>query len=500
MNAQKDIDPIQQARELWPILVRRKWIILLAGVLLSATAIVSICLMPDWYSSTITVQVDPQKIADRYAGPDSVTMDTLRFDTLVQQMLSTVHLRQVIEELQLYPELRACMTPDEVAGYMKKNVTTQVRSGGERNPGTFTITFKSTDAKAVMRVVARLADSFVQWDLATRQHQAEGASDFVADQLAEAKKTLDEQEAKLKQFKTTHLSELPEQLQPNSAALSRLQSGLQANADALNRLDMKKVMLGESHASPENSERARLREDQHKLEQEIVNLRERYSDEYPDVVRANERLTGVRERLANLPEIDPKSARSPGDPRLAALEQEIQAVQSERQKLLAEISRYQAYVEIAPLRDQQFADLSRDYLAAKAHYTSLVEKQYSAGIAVDLEHRREAQRFSILEPATVPQRPIKPNRGRMVMFIVPFCFAFSAGMAVASEKVRGRISTERTLRALLPDSVVIVGRIPRIQTPAYLRRQWLWAGFSITASLLCCTAVAFFIWKVHPHF
>ncbi len=500
MNDHENLDPIQQARELWPVFIHRKWIILLASVMLSATAIVTICLLPDWYSSTITVLVDPQKMADRYAGSDSVTMDQLRFDTLTQQVLSTARLREVIEELQLYPELRACMAADDVADYMRKNVTVQVRSGGDRNPGTFTITYKSKNSKVVSLVAAKLADSFVQWDLAARQQQAEGTNDFVSDQLADAKKTLDELESKLNQFKTAHLSELPEQLQPNSAALSRLQAGLQSNSDALNRLDLQKTVLDDPHASTVNSERVRLQEEERKWEQETVNLRARYSDEYPDVISANNHLAEVRERLSKLPEIDKKTATFSGDPRMAALNQEIQRTQEERRELLAQIAKYQSYVEIAPLREQQFEDLSRDYQTAKMHYQSMLEKQYAAGVAVDLERKREAQRFSILEPASFPEKPIKPHRKVMIVGVVPFCFLFSVAVVVISEKLRGRISTERALRSLLPNTVAIVGRIPQIATPAHTVRQRQWATFSIMTSLLCCMAVAFVVWKVHPHF
>ena len=501
MNHREELDSIAQARELWPILVHRKWIILLAGVMLSATAIVAICLLPDWYSATITMLVDPQKIADRYAGQDSVTMDQLRFDTLTQQVLSTARLRQVIDELQLYPELRSCMTPDEVVEYMRKYVTVQVRPGGDRNAGTFTISYRGKDPKVVALVVAWLADRFVDWNLAARQHQAEGASGFVADQLDEAKKTLDEEESKLDAFKTEHLGELPEQLEPNSAALSRLQQALQANADTLNRMDMEKALLAQPSETAVVSEHAHLTEEEEKLEKEIRELRTRYSDEYPDVVRANDRLAEVRQRLTNQPDADPKPAFAAGkDPRLAALNREIQGTQRDRQILLAQIAKYQAYVEIAPLREQQFSDLNRDYQEARIHYASLQEKQYAASAAVDLERKREAERFSVLEPATVPDKPIKPHRRMITLVMVPFCFLFSGGMVIAAEKIRGRIHTERALRLLLPDSIVVVGRIPRIKTPAHSRRELQWAIFSITTSLLCCMTVAVVVWRLHPHF
>lgn len=505
MNDRKELDSIAQARELWPVLVHRKWIILLASVLLSATAIVAICLLPDWYEATITMLVDPQKIADRYAGSDSVTMDQLRFDTLTQQVLSTARLHQVIDELQLYPELRGCMRPDEVVQYMKKFVTVQVRPGGDRNAGTFTIGYKGKDPKVVARVVAWLADRFVEWNLAARQHQAEGASEFVSDQLAEAKKNLDEEESKLNQFKTQYLSELPEQMQPNAAALSRLQVGLQANADALNRLDMEKALLTQPSSLTSgtvvvDSECGRLAEEKRKLEQDIRELRSRYSDEYPEVIRANQRLDWLRQRLSNLPDTDQKAGASPVDPRLATLNREIRRTQEEKRGLIAEIAKYQAYVERAPLREQQLSDLSRNYQAAKVHYSVQMEKQYAAGVSVDLERKREAERFSVLEPATVPDKPIKPHRKIMILAVVPLCFLFSAGAAIISERFRGSISTENKLRRLLPDSIPVVGRIPRIPTQAYIIRQRQWATFSIITSLLCCMAVAFVVWKVHPHF
>jgi polysaccharide chain length determinant protein (PEP-CTERM system associated) len=497
VNDRKGLGLVAQARELWPVLIQRRWVILLAGVLLSATSIVAICLLPDWYSATITILVDPQKIPERYA-PDSVTMDQLRYDTLSQQILSTPRLQQAIDELQLYPELRACMSPGAVVEYMRKNVAVQVRSGGDRNAGTFTITYRGKNAALVARVVAWLADSFIQWNFAARQHQAEGASGFVSDQLDEAKKTLDEQESRLSAFKSQHLGELPEQLEPNSAALSRLQQALQANADALNRLEMERTLSVQSPGASAVSERTHLTEEQRKLEQEITGLRARYSDEYPDVMQARERLAEVRERLsASSP--DTKAADA-GDVKMTALNREIQVTQEERRRLLTQVSSYQAKVEIAPLREQQFTDLSQVYQNAKAHYLSLLDKQFSAESAVELERQREAERFSVLDPARVPEQPIKPHRLLMISFMVPFCFLFSGSMAIIVQKSRGRISTERTLRSILPDSIAIVGRIPRIKTAAYVRRQQQWATFSIITSLLCCITVVFVVWKVHPHF
>jgi polysaccharide chain length determinant protein (PEP-CTERM system associated) len=498
VNSQKNISSITQTKEIWQLILHRKWIVLLAGVLLCAAAIIAVSLLPNWYMASTTILVDPQKMPDRYT-PDSVTMDQLRSDAVADEVLSSVRLQQIIDELRLYPELRDRMTPTEIIDYMRKYVTVEVRSGGEHNLGTFTISYKGKDPKVVAQVVTRLTDSFMQWNLAAREHEAVGASEFVSTQLVEAKKTMDEQEAKVNAFTAQHLGELPEQLQPHSAALSRLQDGLQANADALNRLDMERTLLTQSSGAGSVTERSRLEDEQQKLVQELSDLRSRYSDEYPEVVQANDRLTEVRERLAHVAASTGANpaADSSGDPRLAAVKREINYTQQERQRILAQIAKFQAEVEIMPLRQQQLRDLNRDYENAKTHYLNLLDKSFAAGMATDLERKKEAQRFSILEPVVVPEKPFKPRRFLMISLLIPFCFLLSATIVVVFEKMRGTIGTEPWLRTLLPSSVIVVGWIPEIETPLQVRRERRVASVAITASLLCGIMTAVILSRVH---
>lgn len=496
-----DTEFIKQAKELWQLTLRRKWIVVTAGVLLSATAVVVVAMMPNWYSASITISVDPQKMPDRYVS-SSVMMDQLRFDTLSEQVLSTPRLQQIMDEFHLYPELRDCRTQQEIIDYMRKNITVQIKQGGDRNLSAFTIKFVDKNRDLVAPVTSRLADSFIQWDLATREHQATGASDFLATQLQEAKKELDGHENKINVFRERHLGELPEQSGVNSAALSRLQTNLQANIDNLNRLEQEKILLAESQsngpATP--TQRDRLEEQKHKIEDELADLRSHYSDEYPDVQQAMERLAAVRQKIANLPP-DPVSISTPKSPasaRLVVTNNEIKRLQGEQTDILAQIKQYQSKVDAAPLHEQELADLERDYQTSKLHYQSLLDKTFSADMAQDMERKHEADRFSVLEPAMVPEKPFKPHRTRMVLILVPLCFLFSAALVIVTDLVvRGTINSERALRALLPASVQIVGRIPDIDTPQTAKRQRKFAAIAITGSLICCLLAAFFVWKLH---
>jgi succinoglycan biosynthesis transport protein ExoP len=62
------------------------------------------------------------------------------------------------------------------------------------------------------------------------------------------------------------------------------------------------------------------------------------------------------------------------------------------------------------VREQQIAELVRDHDITKAHYAGLLDKQFSAETATQLEIRQKAEKFSVLDAALPAQRPSKPNR------------------------------------------------------------------------------------------
>ena len=505
----KKVDLITQGKEYWQLVLHRKWVALLAGTLLSATAIVAIALMPAWYAASITVSVDPQKMPDRYVS-SSVTADQLRFDNLSEQVLNTPRLQQIINDLNLYPALRSTMSQQEIIEYMRKNILVQVKQGGDRNLSAFTIKFSDKDRQLVAKVATRLAQSFIDWDLAMRQHQAVGASKFLAGQLGEAKTRLDDQEARINGFRRQHLGELPEQAAANSATLNRLQVELQGNIDNLNRLEQEKLLLSEgapsarSDAAP-RTERARLEDQQRKLTEQLTELRSHYSDEYPDVAQTSDRLALVKQQLAQLP-ADQGQAHSaqagvtnaPNNTRLQITNNEIKRLQAEQKDILAKIDQYQAKVDAAPLREQELDELGRDYRNSTTRYQSLLDKKLTAEMAQELELTRDSDRFSILEPAEVPDKPFKPHRLRWILMAVPGCFLFAAFLVVFSDlAVCGSISTERALKALLPTTIPVIGRIPQIETPTSNRRGRQVAVVAIGGSLICCLLVALLLMRIH---
>jgi uncharacterized protein involved in exopolysaccharide biosynthesis len=95
---------------------------------------------------------------------------------------------------------------------------------------------------------------------------------------------------------------------------------------------------------------------------------------------------------------------------LEALDAEIAKHKQEQQRLSKMLASYQAKLELIPVREQEIAEMERDYGMSKAHYSQLLDKQLSAETATQLEIRQKGQKFVVLDPALPAEKPSHPNR------------------------------------------------------------------------------------------
>jgi capsular exopolysaccharide synthesis family protein len=75
---------------------------------------------------------------------------------------------------------------------------------------------------------------------------------------------------------------------------------------------------------------------------------------------------------------------------------------------------YQRRIEDTPKREQELVLLTRDYDMLKATYQSLLDKNLQAKMAENLERKQKGEQFIILDPAFLPERPIKPSRNKIL--------------------------------------------------------------------------------------
>jgi uncharacterized protein involved in exopolysaccharide biosynthesis len=229
-----------------------------------------------------------------------------------------------------------------------------------------------------------------------------------------------------------------------------------------------------------------------KLEAQLTDLRLRYSEEHPDVKRAKIRLERLREIDAQQqagvvapipaqPAATQAAARSqpqrqvaPREPmeliqardRVQNIEAQIQGVKKEidlrvadERRLKAEMASLQGRIDRLPLREQEMAQVMRDFQVSQNNYQGLLGKKLAADMATDLERRQKAERFTIVDPARIPQAPFSPNRKMMYMLGFGAGLALGIAAAFGNEMRKGLFLGEWEL----PPDVVVLGALPRIQ-------------------------------------
>ena len=502
--------PITQFLEYWSLIRRYRWHVLLGSCALTLIFVIVIARLPNVFEATTTILVNPQQVPEKYVAPAVISDPGARLNTLTQQVLSRTRLQEIIDKLHLYRELQKTHSPEEIIEGMRHDIAIQVKQGSGPELSTFTITYQGKDADLVATVANELANSFIQWNVHSRELQVSGTQEFLQSELEEARQSLQDQEAKLRNFKMSHLGETPDQIQGNLQALTGLRAALLANQEALNRLDADKLLLSRlpgpmamaSTGTPALSEREQLEVDKHRLEENLQQLRARYSERYPDVVKAQRELNALTTRLARVkPENSLAAAPKPAEPstssvRVEVIDKEMKSLMADQQKLQAQIQAYQNKVDATPLREQQLVELNRNYDISKAHYQALLDKSFNLDMAADLEQKQKGERFTVLDSARKPSKPVKPKRLVLLGVAVLCSIGASTLWVIGKNTISPSVKTETELKGLLPKGVTVVGLIPSIRVAADDYRERRIFVLATGVSLAMLVAAAAVIWHI----
>ena len=107
------------------------------------------------------------------------------------------------------------------------------------------------------------------------------------------------------------------------------------------------------------------------------------------------------------------------------------------------------------------AGLTRDYETSKDNYKSLLDKKISASMSADMEYLQKAEKFVVIDPPRVPEKPSKPNRPLWEAVGCAFGLIFGVAVAFGKELKNNTLLGEWEL----PGPVVALAYIPYIQIP-----------------------------------
>ncbi len=180
---------------------------MVSSLALALVFTVIVARFPNVYEATTTILVDPQQIPEKYVSAAVNSDPSSRLNTLTQQVLNRTRLQQIMDKLNLYPEHRRSISPEELIEEMRHDITIQVKvkQGSVPELSTFTVTYQGKKPVLTAEVANELANSFIQWNINGREKQVAGTKDLLSSKLDAAK---EKQQAE--RFTVLDVAEVPE--------------------------------------------------------------------------------------------------------------------------------------------------------------------------------------------------------------------------------------------------------------------------------------------------
>jgi polysaccharide biosynthesis transport protein len=486
--------------------------------------------LPSRYRSGTLILVEQPSMPKDYVTPNVTDDLQARLQSITQQILSRTRLMHIIEELNLYATTRGRMNPDELVDRMRKDIEIELVRDPRNVITSFNIYYSSRDPHVAQQVTSELTNLFISENLELRQQKSEDTTKFLESQLETARQALADQEEKVRVFKDQHLGELPTQLSSNLQILSGLQAQLQNEQDGLNAARQQNAYLQSMLEQSRALQRATktgdgapvglgaLDQELDRLKAQLADLSSHYTDRHPDVRKVKEQIAKTEkmrdQSLANLnTNATPSAAGSTSaaqdsiDARdgsatiqlqgqLKANQIDIANKEQEIAALKSKIDGYQGRLNQEPVREQQFADLTRGYEQSKANYDDLLKKKNSSQMATSMELLQQGEHFQMIDPPSLPLKPDFPNRLKFCGMGLGLGIALGAVVAGGAEFLDDRLYNEKELKDLLP--VAIISEIPAMSSPAEDTRKekklwltWAMTGF-VLATILAGSAISYF--------
>ena len=502
---------------------KRIWVLLVPVAVVSAATAVVARRIPDVYRSDATIVVVPQRIPEAYVKSTVTMRIEDRLQAIKAQILSRTQLEQTIKTFNLYAKERksGALMEDIVRRMQTEVIITPARQGE-----VFTIGYTGQDAMLVTRVTEYLTTSFINQSLKDRSSLADGTSQFLDTQLAEAKRQLLEHEQKLQAYNQKHAGELPAQQTANLTAIANIQMNLQALVTQIadlhdRRRSIQKSLQDEQVMSDlfgvdtsttsttvlapptTGSATQRLNFEETKL---ATLLAQKYTEEHPEV-RALRRsiedlkkevdAEALRQPLSKTPTKAITPAQYAQQRRIENLKDDLADVTRQIADREAEVARlrgqsasYQYKADMAPTRASELVELTRDYAALTGQYSSLLGKRNDSQIAANLEARQIGEQFRLLDPARLPEKPTLPNRP-MINFM-GMAAGLGLGLALVGliEYRDSSFKTDTEVTTVLTLPVLAV--VPLMQSDedrSRATRRRLFMGVGLGSTVLGCLAV-----------
>ena len=419
-----------------------------------------------------------------------------------------------------------------------------------RGASAFNISFNYKDRFKAQQVVSSLMDKFQEENQNTQKTDMDTETGFIGDLLNNAKASLNDAEDKLTAFKQANAGKLPENEQLNIARENGFAEKIKSNSDQIYRdqqqlagleterraqqgkidfydeqqaeLESLVIANGGGPGAQQNQELAKMDQSIETQEFNIQQMRQQYKDTHPALLNAQRQLgvlktkrEEIKKRVdaanAAVASAAQSAAKKPDvNKQLAALQEQrerhsvddaVARIDAQEKLINADIAKAKAeqdtwkkesdsteqMLKESTGLEAQYEELKQAKMLADQQYQDYLKKQQNAEANQQLIQRKAGEILEVLDPASIPVQPTKPDRPKYVGGGFALSLILGLGMAGLQEAKDTSLKNLKDVRAYT--NLPVLCSIPLLENTMLVKRKRRLTYLAWSAAVLVGAAV-----------
>ena len=455
--------------------------------------------LPPTYSSEARLLVESPQV------PSDLAASTMRAETseilqvISQRIQTRANMLDLSREFRLHSD-QPQLSADAIVADMRRRI--QISLPRRQDAASFiTVSFAAPDPGTSAEVTNVLVTQILQQSVTLRTATTTQTLEFFDEELARLEEELNRQAARIVSFQEANRDALPDSLDFRRARQTTLQerllqierelAGLRERRDRLVALFERTGRI-ETAADAQTPEQRRLRELQNELASALVV----FSSDNPRIRILRNQIAALEQGISEQSLVAPEEAGATSlfDFQLSDIEGQIEFATAQKAGIETELAELRVSIEATPNNMVTLSSLERDYANIQTQYNQAVSRRAQARVGERIEAQSRGQRITVIEPATPPEEPSRPNRRAIAMAGAGGGVALGLGFVTLLELLRGAVRRPAEITARM--GVAPFASIPLLRT----RRQVIVRRAVIgTFLVLAVTAIPLGLWLIDQH-
>jgi polysaccharide biosynthesis transport protein len=454
------IEDLELAKKTWLGLWRQNtWVILIPLVLGPLIGfLLSYAFKPKYTSQALLLvesQTAPQG-SSQSATPEAVGQRIAR----LWQPLSQSRLEPIVEETDLSTRANSV---EQAVKQIRENTRIypaptdliQNNNGDERDSTKgpdlrgFYVDYTGSSPTEAQRICNELTLTLLQENLNSWQPVTENLAETLR-QLDDAKRNLDEHQAKLTSFNNEHMGQPAGDREKNESVLLELNARQKQISQTIKQAQEDQShtesLLAQQQATNRKPEptpisTVALEKQLSRLQSQLIQLEAQYADNHPDVIKTKTDISDIEKNLQQANDANAEIGKTNTKPNVEELPEirqlrlqidrysaVIAEAKREQKRIQEQIKAYQRRGTASSSVEKQQRRLVREYSAAQDSYDELLVKKSDVKNKIDMNAAQPADMIRMLRPANLPAAPSFPNR---MLFAATGCLVSVTGVCLA---------------------------------------------------------------------